>query len=205
MAGISRSSTVVIYYLMKHHYYSVGNAYDHVKKVRPTIQPNPAFVVYLYRYERKLVERCWTSRTEFFDRIQLPELKVSIFWGPESIPNMDIGKEFARHNIRYCWLFGIPLSLAKDNSSITYATSMYEVFCRYTKTMHKMLKGGNSIYICSAQGKGIINVFIAFYLYRFQKKSDELLQSLMPSKYCAEILAGMIKTYSDATRVSRGP
>jgi protein-tyrosine phosphatase len=45
--GISRSSSVVIGYLIKHHEWSYDQAYDFVKVRRSTIKPNAAFVTQL--------------------------------------------------------------------------------------------------------------------------------------------------------------
>lgn len=42
-AGVSRSASVTIAYLIKYHKMSFTIAYDHVKKLRPCIQPNNGF------------------------------------------------------------------------------------------------------------------------------------------------------------------
>jgi protein-tyrosine phosphatase len=44
-AGVSRSASIVIAYLMhKNHFDSFTSAYEHVKKCRPVIHPNPNFI-----------------------------------------------------------------------------------------------------------------------------------------------------------------
>jgi len=53
-AGVSRSASVCIAYLMKHHHMSLKDAYNHVKTCRPVIRPNPGFFHQLIEYERKL-------------------------------------------------------------------------------------------------------------------------------------------------------
>ncbi|ELP86972.1 dual specificity protein phosphatase, putative, partial [Entamoeba invadens IP1] len=47
-AGVSRSATIVIAYLMKHKDMSFTKAYDYVKVIRPCIRPNDGFKDYLF-------------------------------------------------------------------------------------------------------------------------------------------------------------
>lgn len=54
VAGISRSSTIVIAYLMKTRRMSLREAYYHVKSKRPLIRPNTGFWKQLIEYEHKL-------------------------------------------------------------------------------------------------------------------------------------------------------
>jgi len=44
MAGISRSSTIVIAYLIVRRGWSFEKAYEHVRTARPTIRPNDGFM-----------------------------------------------------------------------------------------------------------------------------------------------------------------
>lgn len=53
-AGISRSPTIVISFLMKHHNMSLQEAYDLCKIKRPIIDPNNGFLRQLKRYEKML-------------------------------------------------------------------------------------------------------------------------------------------------------
>ena len=53
-AGVSRSSAIVISYLMRKHKMGYGQAFDFVKERRPCIYPNEAFVLQLKRYEQSL-------------------------------------------------------------------------------------------------------------------------------------------------------
>ena len=55
-AGISRSATIVISYLMKRYNKTLKFAYDHCKKVRPFISPNKGFMIQLQGYENQLRE-----------------------------------------------------------------------------------------------------------------------------------------------------
>ena len=54
MAGVSRSSTVVIGYLMKYYKMDMNSAYSFVKKKRSCICPNDAFLKQLLKYEASL-------------------------------------------------------------------------------------------------------------------------------------------------------
>lgn len=53
-AGVSRSTTIVISFLMAEHGMSFNDATDHVRKQRWFINPNPGFKNQLKRYEREL-------------------------------------------------------------------------------------------------------------------------------------------------------
>ncbi|XP_010007344.1 PREDICTED: dual specificity protein phosphatase 14 [Chaetura pelagica] len=53
-AGVSRSATLCIAYLMKYHKVSLFEAYNWVKSRRPIIRPNVGFWRQLVDYERKL-------------------------------------------------------------------------------------------------------------------------------------------------------
>ncbi|MEE6523716.1 hypothetical protein FKM82_022739 [Ascaphus truei] len=52
--GRSRSATICIAYLMKHHNLSLKDAFQMVKAVRPVIEPNAGFWSQLERYEELL-------------------------------------------------------------------------------------------------------------------------------------------------------
>ena len=56
-AGVSRSATVVISYLMKKYNQPLQFAYDYCKKVRPFIAPNKGFMIQLTEYENILREK----------------------------------------------------------------------------------------------------------------------------------------------------
>ncbi len=53
-AGISRSATLVISYLMKHKGMSLNAAIQHCRKVRPIVNPNHGFIDQLSKFERLL-------------------------------------------------------------------------------------------------------------------------------------------------------
>ena len=54
VAGISRSATLCIAYLMKYHEMDLRKAYYHVKEKRPVIHPNPGFFRQLIVFEKHL-------------------------------------------------------------------------------------------------------------------------------------------------------
>jgi hypothetical protein len=54
MAGISRSSTLMLGYLMKDLRVPLSKALEYLKRKRPQCRPNPGFVVQLLEYEEKL-------------------------------------------------------------------------------------------------------------------------------------------------------
>eukprot|EP01084_Bolivina_argentea_P312142 540385_1 len=54
MAGVSRSASIVISYLMKSRKYTLCDAYIHTKKCRQRIGPNAGFRTRLIEYEKKL-------------------------------------------------------------------------------------------------------------------------------------------------------
>lgn len=54
VAGISRSATIVIAYIMKYHNLNLKDAFLYVRKRRNQITPNQKFMSYLIEYEYKL-------------------------------------------------------------------------------------------------------------------------------------------------------
>ncbi|CAF1250870.1 unnamed protein product [Adineta steineri] len=52
--GISRSSSVVLAYLMKYHHDSLGKAYEYLLERRRVAAPNLSFFLQLIRYEKEL-------------------------------------------------------------------------------------------------------------------------------------------------------
>uniref|UniRef100_A0AAG5DBD6 Protein-tyrosine-phosphatase n=1 Tax=Anopheles atroparvus TaxID=41427 RepID=A0AAG5DBD6_ANOAO len=54
VAGISRSATICLAYLMRYHRMSLKDAYNHIKAKRPQIRPNVSFVKQLMEFELKL-------------------------------------------------------------------------------------------------------------------------------------------------------
>jgi hypothetical protein len=54
-AGVSRSATVVISFVMKTNKLSARQAYDFVKEKRPCVAPNISFIQQLIDYEEKIL------------------------------------------------------------------------------------------------------------------------------------------------------
>ena len=54
LAGISRSVTVTVAYLMNREKMSLNHAYDHVKRCKPNISPNFTFMGQLLEFEKCL-------------------------------------------------------------------------------------------------------------------------------------------------------
>jgi len=57
MAGISRSSSLVLAYLMKHQKMSLKEAFLHTREMRDVIEPNFGFVKQLMQFEHKLFSK----------------------------------------------------------------------------------------------------------------------------------------------------
>jgi len=57
VAGISRSATLVLAYLMKYHKMKLIDAHTYVKEKRPLIRPNPGFWKDLVDFEKKLFRK----------------------------------------------------------------------------------------------------------------------------------------------------
>ncbi|CAF1550559.1 unnamed protein product [Adineta ricciae] len=55
-AGISRSATIVLAYLMKYHHNTLNDAYGFLVEKRPSICPNDGFLLQLIRYEKDLIQ-----------------------------------------------------------------------------------------------------------------------------------------------------
>eukprot|EP01127_Copromyxa_protea_P016205 TRINITY_DN477_c0_g1_i1.p1 TRINITY_DN477_c0_g1~~TRINITY_DN477_c0_g1_i1.p1 ORF type:complete len:134 (-),score=18.66 TRINITY_DN477_c0_g1_i1:32-433(-) len=72
-AGISRSASFVIAYLMKHHSMTLREAYFLVKEKKPDIQPNKGFMAQLVDYELSLF-----SQSTFSIELYLQEVLVSM-------------------------------------------------------------------------------------------------------------------------------
>ncbi|PRP76262.1 hypothetical protein PROFUN_07784 [Planoprotostelium fungivorum] len=53
-AGVSRSATIIIAYLMKHKSMTLRQAFDFVREKRPVVNPNSGFLKQLCKYEEKL-------------------------------------------------------------------------------------------------------------------------------------------------------
>ncbi|CAF1408378.1 unnamed protein product [Adineta ricciae] len=53
-AGISRSSSIILAYLMKYNHKSLEEAYEYLLERRPIVAPNYGFLIQLIRYEKEL-------------------------------------------------------------------------------------------------------------------------------------------------------
>lgn len=63
-AGVSRSPTIVISYLMKKNKWDDLYAYNHVKKIRSIINPNKGFMEQLHNYSSKIKSESKLDRTK---------------------------------------------------------------------------------------------------------------------------------------------
>lgn len=65
-AGVSRSATVTVAYIMKRQGLCLGDAYKFVKDLRPVISPNLNFMGQLLKYERnkRNGESSWSARIQ---------------------------------------------------------------------------------------------------------------------------------------------
>ncbi|KFV07953.1 Dual specificity protein phosphatase 14, partial [Tauraco erythrolophus] len=85
-AGVSRSATLCIAYLMKYHKVTLFEAYNWVKSRRPIIRPNVGFWRQLIDYERKLfgktmvkmVQTPYGSIPDVYERERRPLMP---YWG----------------------------------------------------------------------------------------------------------------------------
>jgi len=53
-AGVSRSASVMLAYLIEYRGYSLYDAFHLIRRIRPTITPNPGFMEQLIAYEKKM-------------------------------------------------------------------------------------------------------------------------------------------------------
>jgi protein-tyrosine phosphatase len=67
MAGISRSSTIVLVYLMRYYDVNLKEAFKYVKSKRNIICPNKKFVEYLIQDEKKIFGYNSLTYKEFID------------------------------------------------------------------------------------------------------------------------------------------
>lgn len=54
VAGVSRSATICLAYLIRHNHMSLQQAWQHVKKVRPWVKPNKGFLQQLSDWEKMM-------------------------------------------------------------------------------------------------------------------------------------------------------
>ena len=71
-AGISRSATVCIAYIMKHMEMCLSKSYDFVKQKRPCISPNLHFMGQLLEFEKQLQEASPNKDSPLFEESPLP-------------------------------------------------------------------------------------------------------------------------------------
>ncbi|XP_074494456.1 dual specificity protein phosphatase 18 [Sebastes fasciatus] len=73
IAGVSRSSSLCMAYLMKHHGVSLLEAHDWVRSCRPIVRPNNGFWKQLIRYEMEL-RGCTSVRMVCSSMGELPDI-----------------------------------------------------------------------------------------------------------------------------------
>ncbi|CAF3827500.1 unnamed protein product, partial [Rotaria magnacalcarata] len=74
-AGISRSATIVLAYLMKYHHNTLKEAFFFLIEKRPQIWPNEGFLLQLLRYETELIRsrEITANDNESTEAIQMQE------------------------------------------------------------------------------------------------------------------------------------
>ncbi|XP_017055749.1 dual specificity protein phosphatase 18 isoform X2 [Drosophila ficusphila] len=65
VAGVSRSASLCLAYLMKHAGMSLREAYQHIQSIRPQVRPNSGFFQQLRRYELELKGSCSVAMVYF--------------------------------------------------------------------------------------------------------------------------------------------
>ncbi len=98
-AGISRSATVCIAFIMKHMELSLSKSYDFVKQKRPCISPNLHFMGQLLTFEKGLQEDSPNKDSALFFEPPLPmdveSIPVSITATPQELPKSGVDRSFS--------------------------------------------------------------------------------------------------------------
>ncbi|CAF0941531.1 unnamed protein product [Adineta steineri] len=71
-AGVSRSATIVLAYLMKYHHNTLNDAFHYLLEKRPQIYPNDGFMLQLLRYENELIKSREIVSTEEASKVNNP-------------------------------------------------------------------------------------------------------------------------------------
>ena len=109
MAGISRSVTLTIAYLMAHFAMSMQEAYQFVKDKRPAISPNLNFMGQLVEFERELAQKPRPTRLDLSEYIPRPD-------------QLDISEKLIQHITRRSnSITGLPGILEVTDSNSTMA------------------------------------------------------------------------------------
>lgn len=80
VAGCSRSVSIVILHLMAHHNVVLRDAWDHLRRTRPQMNPNPGFKLQLAKFEidRFGASSMVTCRDKFWDFYEWNAIKTSV-------------------------------------------------------------------------------------------------------------------------------
>ncbi len=62
-AGISRSPTLVLAYMMKKYHYTLEEAFEKMRKLRQIVDPNVSFIVQLKEWEKHVMSTPVTNET----------------------------------------------------------------------------------------------------------------------------------------------
>jgi protein-tyrosine phosphatase len=80
VAGVSRSATLVLAYLMKYHNMSLRDSYRYLYERRPVVRPNVSFFRQLIGYEKQLFGTTSVAMTKMLsfddEEIEVPDLYV---------------------------------------------------------------------------------------------------------------------------------
>ena len=97
-AGVSRSATIVIGYLMQEHGMSLKEAIKHVKKIRNFIHPNEGFYRQLLQFQKELLK---AKSNKIPENINLKEVTTDIEKKDvrhESTPKFGVNPDVTNHS-----------------------------------------------------------------------------------------------------------
>lgn len=182
-AGISRSATAVIFYLMVFEQKSFIEAFDHVRRHRPIICPNAGFTTFLQRFDFESRSSFWKEIWSSVHELIVPQsiakkhLRVGrVFWGPEKLP---AGQLFTFPvEIDHYWDYEI-LPKIENRTSICLPpiieVSLFRMtLIRELKHFQSLLFSGHNFYLSSVDGCGSHLLFLASLMFIWEVSEIEI-------------------------------